>query len=144
MASDMMAAQHNCEGLLKFILPDDTVTVDMEVMTLTGIHIFRQDKNCSEKSFIPWSEENTPPPAFLKRVRQTHTKKSKEFLESILDQDLEPNFRPKQPCKCPKIAKLSDTQLTQELNSNMTTNSKETVNDNIPLPVRNMEEQAPK
>ena len=40
----MMTAQHNCEGLLKFILPDDTVTVGMEVMTLTGIHIFRQDK----------------------------------------------------------------------------------------------------
>ena len=35
MASDMMAAQHNCEGLLKFILPDDTVTVDMEAITLT-------------------------------------------------------------------------------------------------------------
>ena len=98
MACDMMAAQHNCEGLLKFIIPDDTVTVDMEVMTLTGIYIFRQDKHCSEKSFIPWSEENTPPPAFLKRIRQTQTKKSKEFLESILDQDLEPNFRPKQPC----------------------------------------------
>ena len=85
MASNMMAAQHNCEGLLKLILLDDTVTVDMEVMTLTGIHIFWQDKHCSEKHFIPWSKENTPPPAFLKRVRQTQTKKSKEFLESILD-----------------------------------------------------------
>ena len=41
MASDMMAVQHYCEGPLKFILPDDTVTVDMEVMTLTGIHIFK-------------------------------------------------------------------------------------------------------
>ena len=68
----------------------------MEVMNLTGVHIFRQDKHFSEKSFIPWSKENTPPPAFLKRVRETQTKKSKEFLESILDQDLEPNFRPKQ------------------------------------------------
>ena len=58
MASDMMAAQHNCKALLNFILPDDTVTVDMEVMTLTGIHIYRQDKKCSEKSFIPWSKEN--------------------------------------------------------------------------------------
>ena len=43
MVSDIMAVQHNCEGLLKFILTDDTVTVDMEVMTLTGVHIFRQD-----------------------------------------------------------------------------------------------------
>ena len=60
MASDMMATQHNCEGLLKFILPDDMVTVNMEVMTLTGIHIYRWDKHCSEKSYIPWREENTP------------------------------------------------------------------------------------
>ena len=78
MASDMIAAQYNCKGLLKFILPD-TVTVDMEVMTLTGVHIFRQDKHSSEKNFIPQSEENTPPHAFLKRVRETQAKKSKEF-----------------------------------------------------------------
>ena len=49
MESDMIAAQHNCEGLLKFILPDDTVTVDLEVMTLTVIHIHRKDRKCSEK-----------------------------------------------------------------------------------------------
>ena len=35
-----MAVQHSCEGLLRFILPDDTMTVDMEVMTLTEVHIF--------------------------------------------------------------------------------------------------------
>ena len=48
----MMAAQHNCKGLLTFILPDDMLTFNMEVMTLTGIHIYRQDKSSSEKSFI--------------------------------------------------------------------------------------------
>ena len=53
MTSDMIAVQHNCEGLLKFILPDDTVTVDLEVMTLTGIYIYRKDRNCSEKGFLP-------------------------------------------------------------------------------------------
>ena len=108
MASKMMTVQYSCEGLLRFILPDDTVTIDMEVMTLLGVHIFKQNKYSSDKSFIPWSKENTPPPAFLKRLRETQTKKSKEFLESILDQDLEPHFRPKHPCRCPKVAKLSD------------------------------------
>ena len=49
----MMVVQHNCEGLLKFILPDNTVSVDMEVMTLKGIHIFRLDKHSNEKPFIP-------------------------------------------------------------------------------------------
>ena len=95
MANEMMAVQHSCEGLLRFILPDDTVNVYMEAMTLKGIHIFKQDRHSSEKSFISWSEENTPLPVFLKRVRGTQMKKFKEFLESILDQDLEPNFRPR-------------------------------------------------
>ena len=36
MASKLIAAQHASEGLVKFILPDDTVTVDLEGMTLTG------------------------------------------------------------------------------------------------------------
>ena len=49
MASDMIAVQHNCKGLLKCILPDDTVTVDLEVMTLTGVHVYKRDRNCIEK-----------------------------------------------------------------------------------------------
>ena len=54
----------------------------MEVMTLEGVHIFRQDKIPSEKTFIPWSEDNTPPSSFLKRVRETQNKTPKEFLET--------------------------------------------------------------
>ena len=105
----MIAAQHNCEGLLKFILPD----VNLEVMTLTGVHIYRSDRNCSEKSFIPCSEENTPCLAFLKRVKEIQGENSKEFFKSILVHDLEPNFKPKQPCKCPKLAKLANSQWTK-------------------------------
>ena len=87
----MIAAQHNCKGLLKIILPEDMLTVDLEVMTLTGVHIYRKDRNCSEKR----SEKNTSPPEFLKKVKEIQGERSKEFLESILDQDLEPNVRPK-------------------------------------------------
>ena len=93
----MIASQHNCERPLKFIFLDDTVTVNLEVMTLTGVHIYRKDRNCSEKSFIPWSKENTPPSAFLKKVKETQGERSKDFVGSILDQDLESNFRPKPP-----------------------------------------------
>ena len=80
------------------------VTVDLEVMTLTGVHVYRKDRNCSEKRFLPWSKENTAPPEFLRKVRETQGERSKEFLESILDQGLEPNFRPKPPCKYPELA----------------------------------------
>ena len=67
------------KGLLRFIIPDDTVTIDMEIMTLKGVHIFQQDKNSSEKTFIPWSEDNKPSSSFLKRVRETQTKVTKTF-----------------------------------------------------------------
>ena len=49
----MMVIQHGCERLLRFTVPGDTVTVDMEIMTVKGIHIFKQDKNSSEKNFYP-------------------------------------------------------------------------------------------
>ena len=93
----MIAAQHNCEGLLRIILPDDMVTVNLEVMTLTGVHVYTRDRNCIEKRYFPWNEENTPPHKFLKKVRETQGEKSGEVLESLLDQDLVPNFRPKSP-----------------------------------------------
>ena len=85
MASEMTVIQHTCERFLRLILPGDTVTVDIEVMTLKGIHIFRQDNNSNKKTFIHWSEDNTPPSSFLKRLRETQSKPSAEFLESFLD-----------------------------------------------------------
>ena len=47
--SKLIAAQHPCKGQLKFILPNDMVTVDLEVMSLTGVHIYKKDKNNIEK-----------------------------------------------------------------------------------------------
>ena len=70
MAIEMSVSQHICEGLLRFILPEDTVTVDMQVMTLKGIYIFRQDKHSNEKTFIPWSEDNKLPSSFLKGLKR--------------------------------------------------------------------------
>ena len=115
MASNMTVVHHTCEGFLRFVIPEDTVTVDMEVMTLKGIHIFWQEKNSNEKTFIPWSEHNKLPSSFLKRLRETQDKPTKDFLESMLDRNLEANFRPKTACKCPKIAQMSDGELIQDI-----------------------------
>ena len=49
MANELVTIQHTCERLLQFILPKDTVTVDLEVMTLTWVHIYKKDKNNLEK-----------------------------------------------------------------------------------------------
>ena len=85
MTSELTAAQHTYKGLLKFIFPNDTVTVDSEVMTLTGVHVYKRDKNCIEKQFFPWSEKNTPPPEFSEKVRETQGQKTKEFWEPLLN-----------------------------------------------------------
>ena len=74
MAREMTVSHHACKGLLRFTLSKDTVTVDMEVMTLKGIYIFRQNKHSDEKTFIPWSEDKKPPSSFLKRLKETQDK----------------------------------------------------------------------
>ena len=74
MESNRIAAHHACERLLKFILLDHMVTVHLEV---TGVHVYKRDKNCIEKWFFPWSGENTPPPEFLRKVRETQGKRNK-------------------------------------------------------------------
>ena len=114
MASKITITQHICEGLLRFILPEDTLTVYMEVMTLKGLYIFRQDKHSNYKTFIPWSKNHKPPSSFLKRLRETQDKPSRDFLQSVVDKNLEPNYRPRHYCTCPKVAKLSDIQVIQD------------------------------
>ena len=42
-----------------------------------------------------------PPPEFLEKVKETQRQGTKEFLSTLLNQDLEPNLRPKAPCSCP-------------------------------------------
>ena len=67
-----------------------------------------------QKTFIPWSEHNKPPPSFLKRLRDTQGTPSKEFLETLVDRNLDEKFRPKTPCKCPKIARMSDREVIMD------------------------------
>ena len=71
MANELATVQHSCNGLLKFVLPKDMVTVDLELMTLTGVNTYKKDKNNLEKSFFPWSKENIPPPEFFGKVKET-------------------------------------------------------------------------
>ena len=96
------------------------------------------------------SEENTSPPEILRKVRETQGHRMKEFLKSLLDQDFEPNSRPKSPCKSPKLDKIVDKQKAQQASKHKAPNSvsnqerQATTNDNIPLTVRKMQAQAAK
>ena len=90
-----------------------------------------------------------PLPEFLRKVRETQGQRSKEFLESLLDQDLEPNFRPKSPCKCPNLAKIGNQQeakpaIKHKASTSNSSQGRQNTNDNIPITVRNMQVQAQK
>ena len=76
--------------------------------------------------FIPWSEDNKPPSSFLKRLRDTQGIPSKEFLETLVDRNLDENFTPKTPCKCPKIASMSDREVIMDAKERKTDNATET------------------
>ena len=64
MAIKMPVVHHQCERFLKFVVPEDTMTIDMEVMTMKGVPIFQQDTHSNEEMFIPWSDHNKSPSSF--------------------------------------------------------------------------------
>ena len=64
MANEMTVMQHNCEGLLRFIILDDTVTIDIEIMTLKGIHILNKIRTPVRKLSSLGVKTTNPPPHF--------------------------------------------------------------------------------
>ena len=113
---NVTVVHHTCEGFLRFVLPEDTVTVDMEVMTLKGIHTYLGKKRTLMRRCLSLRMNiKIPPSSFSKRLRETQDKPYKEFLESMVDRNLEANFRPRTANKCPKIARMSDSELIQDI-----------------------------
>ena len=110
MASKLIAAQHTCKGLLKYILPNDMMTVDLAVMTLTGVHNYKKDKNNVENDFSLGVKRICLLQNFLRKVKETQRQRAEDFLGTLLNQDLEPNFWPKAPCTCPSFSKLTNSQ----------------------------------
>ena len=123
IANKLVTVQHSCNGLLIFVLPKDTVTVDLDIMTLTGVHTYKKDKNNLEKWVFSWSKENMPPPEFLVKVKETYKQETMEFLSTLLNQDLEPNYRPKAPCSCafPKLNRDQEEHNSPPPNTNNNT-----------------------
>ena len=103
-----------------------------------------------KKRFFLWTRRIHFLQNFEERLGRPKDREQKEFLESLLDQGLEPNFKPKSPCKCPKLAKIVDKQKAQLASKHKAPNSdssqerQTTTNDNIPMTVRKMQAQAKK
>ena len=83
-------------------------------------------RHSNDKTFIPWSDHNKPPSSFLKRLRDTQGTPSTEFLETLVDRNLDETFRPKAPCKCPKVAKMLDRKVIMDAKQRRTDKVTET------------------
>ena len=79
MASEMTVTQHICEGLLRFILAEDSVTVDVEVMTLKGLYILRQDKHSNKKTLFLGAGTISLPPHSLRGLGKLKANLQKTF-----------------------------------------------------------------
>ena len=55
------------------------------------------------------------PPHFLRGLKKLRVKPQGEYLESAVDQNLVPNYRPRHYCTCPKVVKHSDIQVIQDV-----------------------------
>ena len=64
MASEMIVIQHGGEGPIRFSIPEDTVTVDMEVMTLKGVHILGKTRTPVRKPLFPGAKTTLLPYPF--------------------------------------------------------------------------------
>ena len=79
MASELIAVHHTCEGLLKFILPEDTVTVDLDVMTLTGVHVYKKDRNSIGKGSSPGVRTIHSLQSFWEKLGRPKDRKQRSF-----------------------------------------------------------------
>ena len=86
------------------------MTADLEVMTLTGVPVYKEDKNNLEKRIFPWGKDNIPPPEVLRKVKETQKHRTSEFLSTLLNQELEPNYRPKEPCAQPALRPINNKE----------------------------------
>ena len=99
------------------------------------------------KKVLPLEQGEYAPSRVSRKVRETQGQRRKEFLGSLLNQDLVPTFWPKSPCKCPNFAKLADKHKVHLARKHKAPKSYSsqykhvTTHDNIPVVVGKMQAQ---
>ena len=90
MANEMSITQDFRK--LTLTLPDDMVTVNLDVKTLKGQYTYSLTSNYTDLSFNPWSEDLQPSETFMIIVREAQIEPNSYYLEMIMDQSLVNNF----------------------------------------------------
>ena len=105
MANEMSITQDFRK--LTLTLPDDTVTVNLDVKMLKGQYTYSLTNNYTDPSFNPWSEHLQPSETFMRIVREMQIEPNCYYLEMIINQNLVNNFAAN--CNQPKVTVIEQT-----------------------------------
>ena len=113
MASEMSITQNFRQLMLT--LPADSVTVDIDIKMLKGQYTYSLNKNYTDLSFTPWSEDHELSETFLKIVREMQIEPHSYYLEMVINQSFVNNFAIN--CNKPKVNTVEqDTPQENESN----------------------------
>ena len=90
MANEMSITQDFRK--LTLTLPDDTVTVNLNVKMLKGQYTYSLNNNYTDLSINLWSEDLQPSETFMRIVREMQIEPNSYYLETIMNQSLVNNF----------------------------------------------------
>ena len=113
MANEMSITQDFRK--LTLTLPDDTVTVNLDVETLKGQYTYSMTNNYTDLSFNPWREDLQPSETFMRIVRELQIEPNLYYLEMMMNQSLVNNFVTN--CHQPKVTVIKQN-MPQEDNAN--------------------------
>ena len=84
-------------------LPIKTIDIEVRIMSMQGMHIFRRDRTTQLIECTLWSTKLFPHPTMVKKMRT--------FLELEGTLGPKPQFRPSQPNTNPNIRKDNKTMI---------------------------------
>ena len=90
MANEMSITQDFRK--LTLTLPDDMVTVNLDVKMLKGQYTYSMTNNYTDPSFNLWSEDLQPSETFMRIVREMQIEPNSYYLDTMMNQSLVNNF----------------------------------------------------
>ena len=69
MACILMLQCTFVHGYFRYLLPEETVDIEVKVRTMKGIHTFKRDHTTQIISYKPWSPRLCPNPSLVRRIQ---------------------------------------------------------------------------
>ena len=95
-------------GFFRYKLPMEVVDMEVKVMSMQGMHIFRRDRMTQLIRCIPWTMKLCPHPTIVKKMKtflEVENKMGRIIIPALVSQ-----FRPPLPETNPNIRKGHTTE----------------------------------